>query len=250
VIFQDFEQLFAWRTVLDNVVYALRRVKSLSHKEAIEKARYYLNTPPMFAGLVVISLPGILVDTLFILVERHTVGALGNEADLLIGAFMLKKYWFATLLIAPLLYLSACGNAAPGGSSAAPQSVTIAYQPSLGAGSLVVIRQEGTLEKQFPQTHIQWKVLNNGSAVREAVVANQVQIAYLGVPPFLVGWDRGVNWRILTAETQVDISHPPTPHRPCSAGRSPPILPRRLFSIRRSLQAGISFSIASMSLAR
>jgi NitT/TauT family transport system ATP-binding protein len=50
VIFQDFEQLFAWRTVLDNVVYALRRVKSLSHKEAIEKARYYLRLAAVSAA--------------------------------------------------------------------------------------------------------------------------------------------------------------------------------------------------------
>jgi len=41
-VFQDFEQLFAWRTVLENVVYALRVTKHLSRREAVAKARFYL----------------------------------------------------------------------------------------------------------------------------------------------------------------------------------------------------------------
>lgn len=41
-VFQDFEQLFAWRTVLGNIVYALQAAKGTPKREAIEKARYYL----------------------------------------------------------------------------------------------------------------------------------------------------------------------------------------------------------------
>jgi len=42
VVFQDFEQLFAWRTVLGNIVYALQVTKHISRSEATEKARFYL----------------------------------------------------------------------------------------------------------------------------------------------------------------------------------------------------------------
>ncbi|GHO84059.1 sulfonate ABC transporter ATP-binding lipoprotein [Dictyobacter formicarum] len=41
-VFQDFEQLFAWRTVLDNIVYALQVTKRIPKQEAINKARSYL----------------------------------------------------------------------------------------------------------------------------------------------------------------------------------------------------------------
>ena len=41
-VFQDFEQLFAWRTVLGNIVYALQAAKRIPKNEAIEKARHYL----------------------------------------------------------------------------------------------------------------------------------------------------------------------------------------------------------------
>ncbi len=41
-VFQDFEQLFAWRTVLNNIVYALQVTRRISKQAAIEKARFYL----------------------------------------------------------------------------------------------------------------------------------------------------------------------------------------------------------------
>lgn len=41
-VFQDFEQLFAWRTVIGNIVYALQVTKHLSRREATDKARFYL----------------------------------------------------------------------------------------------------------------------------------------------------------------------------------------------------------------
>jgi NitT/TauT family transport system ATP-binding protein len=41
-VFQDFEQLFAWRTVLNNIVYALQVTKHLSRRDATDKARFYL----------------------------------------------------------------------------------------------------------------------------------------------------------------------------------------------------------------
>ncbi len=42
VVFQDFEQLFAWRTVLGNIVYALQATRRISRQDAIKKARFYL----------------------------------------------------------------------------------------------------------------------------------------------------------------------------------------------------------------
>ena len=41
-VFQDFEQLFAWKTVLENIVYALQVTKRLSRRSATDKARFYL----------------------------------------------------------------------------------------------------------------------------------------------------------------------------------------------------------------
>lgn len=115
---------------------------------------------------------------------------------------MSKRQWpLALLLIALVLFVSACGNAADAsaGSSGAPDSFTIVYQPGLGAATFVTLKIQKTLEKQFPHTNFQWKIVNSGSAVREAILSNQGQLGTLGISPFLVGWDRGMDWKVLLA---------------------------------------------------
>jgi NitT/TauT family transport system ATP-binding protein len=41
-VFQDFEQLFPWRTVLGNIVYALRVTRNIPKQEAVDRAHFYL----------------------------------------------------------------------------------------------------------------------------------------------------------------------------------------------------------------
>jgi NitT/TauT family transport system substrate-binding protein len=119
---------------------------------------------------------------------------------------MIKRHRLVALFLVVLaLVASACSNTAnSSSSSSAPSSFTIAYQPGLGAVTLVVLKLQKTLAKQFPQTDFQWKVVNSGAAVREAMIANQAQLGYLGLPPFLVGWDRGFNWKVLSATVRTD----------------------------------------------
>src|ERR1700730_892383 len=120
--------------------------------------------------------------------------------------FMIKRYWpVVSLFVLFILFASGCGGATTAGSSSsAPSSFTIAYQPGLSSVVLIMLKQQKILEKQFPQTNIQWKVLNSGAAVREAVVANQAQLGSLGLPPYLVGWDRGFDWKVLSATSRAD----------------------------------------------
>jgi len=123
------------------------------------------------------------------------------------GGIVNRRSWLMMLISGVLVFCaSACGSATTGNSSSpsVPSSVVIAYQPGLSSASLVVLKQRKTLESQFPRTSIQWKIFQSGAAVREAMIANQAQVGYLGIPPFLVGWDRGVNWRILTTLSRQD----------------------------------------------
>ncbi|HTI14925.1 MAG TPA: ABC transporter substrate-binding protein [Dictyobacter sp.] len=109
--------------------------------------------------------------------------------------------WLAILV----LLISACGNTANGaGSSGAPASFTIVYQPGLGAVTLTTLKIQKTLDKQFPQTTFHWKIVNSGAAVREAIISHQGQLGTLGIPPFLVGWDKGMNWKVLIATSRSD----------------------------------------------
>jgi NitT/TauT family transport system substrate-binding protein len=118
-----------------------------------------------------------------------------------------EKKW-ASLLVAGLVLLSlalaACGPG-PTASSGAPSTVVIAYQPGIGYANLIVMKAQGTLQKQFPKTHFRWKVLASGSAIRDGMVSNQIQVGAGGVGPFLIGWDKGVGWKLLAALNEMDL---------------------------------------------
>jgi NitT/TauT family transport system substrate-binding protein len=114
----------------------------------------------------------------------------------------------ASLLVAVLVLLSlalaACGPG-PTASGGAPSSVVIAYQPGIGYANLIVMKEQGTLKKQFPKTHVEWKVLASGSAIRDGMVSNKIQVGAGGVGPFLIGWDKGVGWKLLASLNEMDL---------------------------------------------
>jgi NitT/TauT family transport system substrate-binding protein len=119
---------------------------------------------------------------------------------------MNKRHLPLTLLLATLvLFMSACGTSANASSaSGAPSSFSIVYQPGLGAAIFISLKLQKTLDKQFPNTNFQWKIANSGSAVREAILSGQGQLGTLGIPPFLVGWDKGMDWKVLLATSRGD----------------------------------------------
>ncbi|GCE30025.1 nitrate ABC transporter substrate-binding protein [Dictyobacter alpinus] len=118
-----------------------------------------------------------------------------------------QRYRFlAFLLMLVVVCVSACGgNAANAdGGKGAPSSFTIVYQPGLGSVTFITLKLQKTLSKQFPHTTIEWKIVNSGSAVREAILSGQGQLGSLGISPFLVGWDRGMDWKVLLATSRSD----------------------------------------------
>ncbi len=119
---------------------------------------------------------------------------------------MKKRHLPFTIFLALLvLFASACGTSTSASSgSDAPSSFSIVYQPGLGAAIFISLKLQKTLDKQFPNTNFQWKIVNSGAAVREAVLSGQGQIGSLGLPPFLVGWDKGMDWKVLLATSRSD----------------------------------------------
>lgn len=87
----------------------------------------------------------------------------------------------------------------------APSQVTIAYQPGIGYANLLIVKQLDILERRFPNTKFEWKVLASGAAIRDGMLAGQIQFGSGGVAPFLVGWDRGVGWKILSSLNHQDL---------------------------------------------
>lgn len=79
-----------------------------------------------------------------------------------------------------------------------PQEVTINYVYGIGYSPIVVVKSRGELQKLYPQTKFNWPILGNLASIRDGIIAGTVQVGSGSAPPFLIGWDRGVPWRIFT----------------------------------------------------
>lgn len=101
------------------------------------------------------------------------------------------------LAVAAALIVTALGVRATPAAPEAPPTVTIAYQPGIGYSTLIIMKQLGVLEKRFPGTKFDWRVLTNGDAIRDGIIAGQIQIGAGGNGPFLIGWDRGVGYKLI-----------------------------------------------------
>ena len=101
------------------------------------------------------------------------------------------------LLALAVVAAAVAASAAARPAAVAPSHVTIGYQPGIGYAPLIILKQQRTLEKQFPKTTFSWKVLASGAAITNGVIAGDLQIGAGGTGPFLVGWAQGVDWKIV-----------------------------------------------------
>jgi NitT/TauT family transport system substrate-binding protein len=115
---------------------------------------------------------------------------------------MMRRPDFIRAASASALLVAARGTAR---AETAPASVTIVYQPGLGYMPFIVMQKTGSLAKAFPTTQLSWKVLSNGAVIRDGFVSNTIQIGAVGSAPFLIGWDRGVPWKILCTAVSYDF---------------------------------------------
>lgn len=77
------------------------------------------------------------------------------------------------------------------------KSVTIAEQYGLAYAPLQIMREKAFFEELKPEIEIKWVKLGNTAAIREAVLAGQVDAGFMGIPPFLIGSDKGMPWKLI-----------------------------------------------------
>jgi NitT/TauT family transport system substrate-binding protein len=115
----------------------------------------------------------------------------------------------------PSISPSAVASAKPAGSAPAasasakpapaPPNIVLATQPGIGYAPLIVLQEQHWLEQALPNTKFEYKQLTSGSAIRDGMIAGQVQVGSGGVAPFLVGWDKGVKWRLMSSMNNMPL---------------------------------------------
>ncbi len=76
--------------------------------------------------------------------------------------------------------------------------LTIAYQPGIGYTPLILMKRLNLIEKKYPGTKVDWKVLSSGTPITNGVISGDIDIGAVGIGPFLTGWARGVGWKIVS----------------------------------------------------
>lgn len=78
------------------------------------------------------------------------------------------------------------------------RTLAIAEQYGLAYAPLQVMREKGYLEEALgDERTIEWVKLANTAAIREAMLSGGLDIGFVGIPPFLIGADTGMPWRIM-----------------------------------------------------
>lgn len=95
-------------------------------------------------------------------------------------------------VIAIILSISACGQTEK-------KEIIIAEQYGLAYAPIQMMKQERILEQALGENYsVKWVKLNNTQAIREAMLAGQLDVGFLGIPPFLLNVDKGMDWKIMT----------------------------------------------------
>ncbi len=102
-----------------------------------------------------------------------------------------------------LLPIAGCGGG--GGGSGSSANLAIAYQFGIPYAPLLIIKHEGWLQQDLKGTQVTWQQLSSGSDIRDGMLSGAIQVGSGGVAPFLIGYDAGVDWKLLTALEDNDL---------------------------------------------
>jgi NitT/TauT family transport system substrate-binding protein len=109
------------------------------------------------------------------------------------------------------LVAAACGSSTSSSNAAATKgsglsgNLVIAVQPDLGYSPLYIVDQEGWLKQAMPHVSVTWETLNSGSAMETGMLSGSIDVGAGGVAPFLLGWAKGVGWKLVTSLGESDL---------------------------------------------
>ncbi|MGH4138433.1 ABC transporter substrate-binding protein [Clostridium sp.] len=120
---------------------------------------------------------------------------------------MKKKFLIRNIFIIGLIIgiLSLMGCSAINEKKDAKNNISIAEQFGLAYAPIQIMKENKILEKNYPGVKIDWKQLGNTAAIREAMLSNQVDVGFMAIPPFLIGLDKGMEWKIASGLSESPV---------------------------------------------
>jgi len=124
------------------------------------------------------------------------------------GLRNIKSIGFMVLLLSLVMISGGCQTQNTLDETTAPsqvQTLKIARQFGLAYAPLTIMENQSLIEKYAPETEVEWVQLGNTAAIREAILSDQLDIGFMGIPPYLIGAENGMNWQIFTGLSQAPL---------------------------------------------
>jgi len=118
--------------------------------------------------------------------------------------FRFLKMVKISVFLVLVLSIAAC-------SSKDNEKLIIADQFGLAYAPIAVMKSKGFLEKRLEENgrellEVEWKTLGNTASIRETMLAEEIDIAFVGIPPFLIGLDNAMDWKIISGLSESAVA--------------------------------------------
>jgi len=84
-------------------------------------------------------------------------------------------------------------------------TIRIGEQYGLAYAPLQIMKEKAFLEELRPEVTVDWLKLGNTTAIREAVLSGDLDAGFMGIPPFLIARDKGMEWKIATGLSRAPL---------------------------------------------
>ena len=88
---------------------------------------------------------------------------------------------------------------------AAPEKIVLAAQYGLAYAPVAVARSKGWFAEELPGTLFAWETTGNASMVRDAILSGRMDGGFMGIPPYLIAKDKGMEWTAVAAVAEAEL---------------------------------------------
>lgn len=107
----------------------------------------------------------------------------------------IKKIWMISMIVVISIMGFACDVDQ---DKEVDKTIIIAEQFGLAYAPIQIMKDQNFLSDQLEGYDIEWVKLGNTAAIREAMLADSLDIGFLGIPPFLIGYENGMDWKVFS----------------------------------------------------
>jgi len=86
------------------------------------------------------------------------------------------------------------------------KKLKIAEQYGLAYAPVTIMKEMEYLNIEDTAIDVEWKKLSNTAAIRESMLAGEVDIGFMALPPFLIGKDKGMDLKIISGISQSPLA--------------------------------------------